>query len=303
MKKSTKYENLISQIRQSNLLFDEPLAKYTTIKIGGPADVFYNAQNTFDFLNIITVCRELKIPFFILGGGSNLIISDDGFRGVAIKNSNSIVQRIDDKRVAVGSGTQNGELIKNLVKFELSGLEFLAGIPGTIGGAIKKNARFRHPGNQKNQLTHDFIEKVLILTSDNKLKWIDKSQIKAENKAIIVAVLFKLKKSSSELIKTSIKEQLTWRATETSKQPSLPSPGCIFSNPSDKNNYPAGKMIDLCGLIGTRIGDVEISKDHANWIVNLGNGKASDVMAIIEICRKEVKRKFGVELELEVDVV
>jgi len=298
-----KYENLISQVGRGNLLFNEPLAKYTTIKIGGPADVFYNAQNTFDFLNIITICRELKIPFFIIGGGSNVIIGDTGFSGVVIKNIDSNVKKINDECVLATCGTSNSEFVKNLVKFELSGLEFLAGIPGTVGGAIKKNAHFRNPENKKNQLTHDFIEKLFVLTSDNKLKWIDKSQIKEENKAIIIAVIFKLKKSSSKLIKSSIKDQLAWRANKVPKQPSLPNAGCIFSNIANPNNYPAGKMIDLCGLMGTRIGDVEISRDHANWIVNLGGGKATDVMALIEICKKEVKKKFGVELKLEVDIV
>jgi len=311
MEKTAKYENLIRQIGQihstssgqSNLLFDEPLSKHTTIKIGGPADVFYNAQNTFDFLNIIITCRELEIPFFILGGGSNLIISDMGFRGVVIKNSDSNVKKINDQCILATCGTSNSELVKNLIDFELSGLEFLAGIPGTIGGAVKKNAHFRHPGDQQNQLVHDFIEKVFILTSENKLEWVDKSQIKAENKAIIVAVIFKLNPSSKELIKKSIKEQLSWRANKIPKQPTLPNAGCIFSNTANPDNFPTGKMIDLCGLMGTRIGDVEISKDHANWIVNLGNGKASDMMQLIKICKKEVKEKFGVDLKLEVDIV
>lgn len=300
---SSKYKQLINQMGQDNLLFNEPLAKYTTFKIGGPADIFYNAENTFDFLNMIICCREFKIPFFILGGGSNVIISDEGFRGIVIKNSDSSVKKIDDQCILTTCGTCNSELVKDLIKYELSGLEFLAGIPGTVGGAVKKNAHFRNPANQKNQLTHDFIEKVFILTSENKLAWIDKDEIKEENKATTTAVIFKLLKSSKESIKKSIKDQLTWRMTKTPKQPSLPNAGCIFSNVPNENNYPAGKMIDLCGLMGTRIGNVEISKDHANWIVNLGNGKASDVLKLIEICEKEVREKFDVELKLEVDLI
>ena len=298
-----KYKALVARIGRNNLLFDELLAKYTTFKIGGPADVFYNAKNTFDFLNMITTCHELKIPFFIIGNGSNLIVSDNGFRGVVIKNSGNAIQKIGDEQIIAESGTRNGELVKNLMEFELSGLEFLAGIPGTVGGAVKKNARFRHPENQKNQFTHDFIEKVFVLTSGNKLTWVSKDEIKKKNKAIIVAVIFKLIKSSKEFIKRSIENQLTWRMTKIPKQPNLPSAGCVFSNPLNLKNYSAGKMIDLCGLMGTRMGDVEISKDHANWIVNLGNGKASDVLRLIEICKEEVKKKFGVNLELEVDII
>ncbi len=273
------------------------LAEFTTFKIGGPADWFYQAKNEQDLIKAVDFCRYQKIPFFILGGGSNLLITDKGFRGMVIKLENK-EEKVDQEKITVGAGLQLAELVKLATDNNLSGLEFLAGIPGTVGGAIVGNA------GAWQQNIGDKIERVKVLDEKNQIQWFNRMDCQfgyrqsrfKKKKEIILAIEFALKKESPLTIKEKIKEYLAKRQS----QPKLFSAGCIFINPKPKA---AGNLIEECGLKGSRKNNAEISPFHANFIINHGGTKAEDVLELISLAKKKVREKFGINLEEEIIVL
>jgi len=287
---------------------NEPLAKYTTFKIGGPADFFVEVEEEEKLLNLIKLLKDLNLPYFILGGGSNLLVADEGFRGTIIKiqNSKFKIQKFDyvkdssgmdnsKFKIICGAGYLLGRLIEKTAKLGLTGLEFAAGIPGTVGGAVRGNA------GAWGQAIGDKVKRVKVLTSRGEIKWIEasdchfsyrQSQFK-KTKEIILEVELELEKGNKKEIQEKISQNLAKRTT----QPKEPSAGCIFVNPKP---LVAGELIDKCGLKGKRIGDAQISPKHANFIVNLGKAKAAEVIKLIKLIKEKVKEKFGVELEEEI---
>ena len=276
---------------------NEPLAKYTTFKIGGPADFFVEVEEEEKLPKLIKLLKELKLPYFILGGGSNLLVADEGFRGVAIKISN-IKYKISNRRIVVGAGVSLGRLVELASKNSLAGLEFAAGIPGTVGGAVRGNA------GAWGQAIGDRVKRVKILTPRGEIKWIKASDCHfsyrqsrfKKTKEIILEVELELEKGNKKEIQEKISQNLAKRAT----QPKEPSAGCIFVNPKP---FAAGELIDKCGLKGKRIGDAQISPKHANFIVNLGKARAAEVIKLIKLIKEKVKEKFGVELEEEISLL
>jgi UDP-N-acetylmuramate dehydrogenase len=287
---------------------NEPLGKYTTFKIGGPADFFVEVEEEEKLLKLIKLLKELKLPYFILGGGSNLLVADEGFRGMIIKiqNSKFKIQKFDyvkdssgmdnsKFKIICGTGYLLGRLIEKTAKLGLTGLEFAAGIPGTVGGAVRGNA------GAWGQAIGDRVKRVKILTPQGEIKWIKASDCYfsyrqsrfKKTKEIILEVELELEKGNKKEIQEKISQNLAKRAT----QPKEPSAGCIFVNPKP---LVAGELIDKCGLKGKRIGDAQISPKHANFIVNLGKAKAADVIKLIKLAKEKVKEKFGVELEEEI---
>ena len=254
---------------QSNIL----LANHTTFRVGGAARYFFDARGRDDLIRAVFFAKEKGLPFFILGGGSNLLVSDEGFDGLIIKIQNT-KYKIQDTKIITEAGTNLGDLVVASVRKGLTGLEWAAGIPGTIGGAVKVNAHAF--GSDISQLVKN-IEK-----EDN----------------IIFSVELELKKGDKEKSEKLIREYFIKRK-ET--QPlNYPSAGCIFKNPP---GCFAGKMIDDCGLKGERIGEAEISKKHANFIINLGGARAKDIAALIALAKTEVKKKFGLDLKEEIERV
>ena len=276
---------------------NEPLAKYTTFKIGGPADFFVEVGEEEKLLKLIKLLKELKLPYFILGGGSNLLVADEGFRGMVIKMSNVKCQMSNEK-IIVGAGVSLGRLVELASKNSLAGLEFAAGIPGTVGGAVRGNA------GAWGQAIGDRVKRVKILTPQGEIKWIKASDCHfsyrqsrfKKTKEIILEVELELEKGNKKEIQEKISQNLAKRAT----QPKEPSAGCIFVNPKP---FAAGELIDKCGLKGKRIGDAQISPKHANFIVNLGKAKAAEVIKLIKLIKEKVKEKFGVELEEEISLL
>jgi UDP-N-acetylmuramate dehydrogenase len=276
---------------------NQVLAEFTTFKIGGPADWFYQAKNEQDLIKAVSFCRYQKIPFFILGGGSNLLITDKGFRGMVIKLENK-EEKVLGEKITVGAGFKLGELVKLASDNNLSGLEFLAGIPGTVGGAVVGNA------GAWQQNIGDKVERVKVLDEKNQIQWFnridcqfDYRQSRFKNKKeIILAIEFVLKKENSLIIKERIKEYLSKRQS----QPKAFSAGCIFINPKPKS---AGDLIEKCGLKGTRKNNAEISPLHANFIVNHGGAKAKDMLELISLVKQKVKEKFGINLEEEITIL
>ncbi len=270
------------------------LAPYTTFKIGGLVDWFCETKNEQEVVKAIKFAKEKKLAFFILGNGSNLLVSDDGFRGVVIKMENEEVQ-INNEKILAEAGISLSKLANIAQENSLSGIEFMVGIPGTLGGVVFGNA------GAWQQNIGDKVERVKILDKDNQFKWLNHDECQfsyrqsrfKKNQEIILAVELKLEKGHQLEIKNLMNENLKKRES----QPKEPSAGSIFVNPKSQS---AGDLIEKCGLKGKQIGQAQISQKHANFIVNLGEAKAEDVVKLIALARLEVKKKFKIDLETEI---
>ena len=290
------------------------LKNYTTFKIGGRAKYFFIAKTKKDLFCAIIAAKKLKLPFFILGGGSNLLISDKGYNGLIINFKFSIFN-FQKNKIIVGAGTRLGELVNASAERRLTGLEWASGVPGTVGGAVFGNAG----AFQKSM--KDVVKEVEVLdTKDLRFKIYDfkkcqfgyrDSIFKHKKNLIILSVILNLKKGKKSEIKKKIKEYLNYKKE---RQPlNYPSAGSIFKNPSgfsagelgeeDESSslpFAAARLIEKCGLKGKRIGQAKISEKHANFIVNLGNARAKEVKKLINLIKKEVKKRFGTLLDEEI---
>jgi len=296
-----------SQIPNSKFQKNVLLKNYTTFRIGGKAEYFFVAKNKKDLIKAISVAKKLKLPFFVLGGGSNLLVSDKGFNGILIKIRNTKYEipacpaGRQNTKIMAEAGVMLGELVNILAKTELSGLEWAAGIPGTVGGAIFGNA------GAFNKSMKDVVKSVEALEVKNEkckvknfknrdCKFSYRDSIFKNNKnLIILSVTLQMKRGDKKEIENKIKKNLEQR---NKTQPlNFPSGGSIFKNPP---GFFAGELVKRCGLKGKKIGNVKISEKHSNFIVNLGNGKAKDVIKLIKLIKQKVKKKFGVTLEEEI---
>lgn len=270
------------------------LAPYTTFKIGGPTDWFCETKNEQEVVKAIKFAKEKKLAFFILGNGSNLLVSDDGFRGVVIKMENEEVQ-INNEKILAEAGISLSKLANIAQENSLSGIEFMVEIPGTLGGVVFGNA------GAWQQNIGDKVERVKILDKDNQFKWLNHDECQfsyrqsrfKKNQEIILAVELKLEKGNQLESKNLMNENLKKRES----QPKEPSAGSIFVNPKPQA---AGDLIEKCGLKEKQIGQAQISQKHANFIVNLGGAKAEDVVKLIALAQKEVRKKFGIDLKTEI---
>lgn len=301
------------------------LANFSTFKIGGKIKYFLKAKNEKEIVEAIKWAKEEKLSFFILGGGSNILFSDKKFKGLVIKIENCRLQIVDCKIVAE-AGVPLQKLVFESVKKGLSGLEFAAGIPGTLGGAIRGNAG-AFGGEMKN-----VVEKVRVLRVKNKEFKIEElkndecefgyreSIFKKKKNWIILSAILKLKKGKKKEIEKEIKEILKKRKE---RQPlDFPSAGSVFKNvPLEKVPkeiqeifkdkikrepfpcLPAGALIEAVGLKGYQIGGAKISEKHANFILNVKNAKAKDVLKLINLIKKKVKEKFKIKLKEEIEIV
>jgi len=290
------------------------LKNYTTFKIGGPAKYFFAAKTKGDLIEAVSVAKKLRLPFFILGGGSNLLISDDGFKELVIKIEN-LKLKIENSKLIVDAGVSLSKLVDISTKRGLTGLEWAVGIPGTVGGAVFGNAgAFQKSMKNVVKKVEVFDTKELRIENyglrDCRFGYKD-SVFKRNKNLIILSVALKLKKGKKSEIKKKIKEYLNYRK-ET--QPlNYPSAGSVFKNPSPSqvflkkfgraSGFSAGELIQKCGLKGKKIGQVQISEKHANFIVNLGNARAKDVKKLINLAKKEVKKKFKINLEEEIELL
>lgn len=280
---------------------NEILAGYTTFNIGGPADWFYEAKTEKDLLAAVVLARKNNLPWFILGGGSNLLVADEGFRGlvIAMRNTQCVIpasrQGGRDTKITADAGLPLAKIVDLATQNSLSGLEFAAGIPGTIGGAVRGNAgAWRQSVGEK-------VSAVKVADDNGQITWLDQkdclfsyreSRFKKTGE-IILAVELNLAKGNQTAIKNQVAENLAKRRC----QPGQPSAGCIFKNSPPVST---GALIDQVGLKGRKIGGAQISPQHANFIVNLGKAKASDVIELIKVIKTEVKKKFGVAVKEEI---
>lgn len=288
------WKNLKGKIR-----LEEPLRKHTTFKIGGPARFFIEPHDIADLKLSITSARKYKIPISVIGTGSNILIGDKGVKGIVLQLNSPFFRKIFIKRncLEAGSGVTLRQLIKAAGERGLSGVESLAGIPGTVGGALAMNAGAR----DKN--IGDVVQKVTIMDYNGNVKILSKKDIKFEYrksslaKYIILSGCIKLIKKNKKEIKDNIKKYLEYR--RNTQDTTLPNAGCIFKNPYRES---AGRLIDLCGLKGKRIGGASISLRHANFILNRKCARADDVIKLMSLIKKRVKYRFNINLEPEIKI-
>jgi UDP-N-acetylenolpyruvoylglucosamine reductase len=279
---------------------DEPLARHTTLRVGGPADVYAEPASEEDLAGALKFCGEHGLKFFVIGRGSNLLVRDGGFHGVVICLSSASFSRIEveGERLRCGSGVKLKNVAIEARRTGLSGLEFLEGIPGSVGGALRMNA------GAMGGTTFDVVESVCLMDSGGNVRELapEKMLVKyrgcgALKNQIALGAVFKGRMDSPESIaqRMSAFNQKRWAS-----QPAAPSAGCIFKNPP---SIPAGRLIDELGLKGLRIGGAAVSAEHGNFIVNDGNATARNVLELIALLRAKVKAARGIELETEVEII
>lgn len=296
---------------------DVLLSGYTTFKIGGPAKYFLIAQNVDDLIDAIEAARELSLPLFVLGGGSNLLVSDKGFDGLVVKLQITNF-KVQNNTIIAGAGIPLSKLVIESVNNNLTGLEWAMGIPGTIGGAVAGNAgAYGHS-------TSEVVKGVkVILPKDGSYKEYENSNCGFDYRnsrfkgagEIIVEVVLAFAAGDKERGWQKIKEIVSDR---NKKHPPYPSAGSVFKNYRLKDSDPlieqfpdltkkikggkiaVGHLIEQCGLKGKQIGGAKISEEHANFIVNPGGARAEDVVALIKLCQNEVKKKYNIILEEEI---
>ncbi|OWZ84132.1 UDP-N-acetylmuramate dehydrogenase [Natranaerobius trueperi] len=294
------YAKLISKI-SSPWYKNVPLKNLTSFKIGGPCDLFIELKSEQDLKTCLTVCYSNDIPWFLLGNGSNLLVADEGFRGVVLKLGDNFdyIQPIRQTEFKLGAASLLPQVANRLTNKGYSGLEWAAMIPGSIGGIARSNA---------GAFSNDFCNLLRSVdgykTNGDKIRY-SKSQLKfgyrysdlITQRVVVTSVNLSLSSDFNNTSKEKLKKLIQLRKQ---KQPHEPSAGSVFVNPP---GYTAGELVDLCGLKGYKIGGAQISTKHANFIVNRDDAKAQDVLDLINIAQTQVKEKFGVELKLEVKVL
>jgi len=292
---------------------NEPLAPYTTFKIGGPADLFFEATSADALANAVLAARRNDVPYFVLGLGANVLIGDRGFRGLVIRNTarrHEFRESGDECRLWTESGAIVKDLILESVNRGWSGLEHYVGIPSTVGGAVWQNLHFLSPApeRERTMFIAEVFESCEILSEENERKTVDADYVNFgyddtvfhHRRDIVLAATFKLTRADQAVLHRILQENLSWRG---GKHPWLewhPSAGSIFKK---IEGVGAGRLVDQCGLKGHRVGGAQISHIHANIMVNLGGATARDVRALIDLAQKTVEKNCGVHLEPEVGFI
>ena len=290
-----KFWNLLGKDR---VLVDEPMKRHTTFRIGGPADFFLLPSTVDEVRGIPEICREEELPYFILGNGSNLLVSDKGYRGVIIqlyRNFSNI--SVEGNEICASSGALLSQIAAAARNASLTGFEFAGGIPGTLGGAVFMNAG-AYGGELK-----DVLKEAVVMTEQGEILTLPvekldmgyrTSRIKKAGYLVLEARLV-LEQGDMDKIRDITKDLTEKRV---SKQPlEYPSAGSTFKRPE---GYFAGKLIMDAGLRGYQVGDAQVSEKHCGFVINKGNATAADVLTLIENVREKVQEQFGVTLEPEV---
>ncbi|MEO8946056.1 MAG: UDP-N-acetylmuramate dehydrogenase [Gemmatimonadaceae bacterium] len=298
---------LAARLDQTRLVRDEPIAPYTTFRIGGPADLFYSADSADDLAAAITAARQCGVPFFMLGLGANILVGDRGFRGLVIRNCARHFDFQKDSHLHAESGVIMGDLIPQAVERGWAGLEHYVGIPSTVGGAVWQNLHFLSPAPERERTT--FIAEVVqscdILSAEGERRTVDNAYLQFgyddsifhHRNDYALAVTFRLTHGDTATMHRIIQENLSWRGARHPWLQFHPSAGSIFRK---IEGVGAGRLIDQLGMKGHRIGGAQISHIHANIMVNLGGATAHDVRELISLAQQRVRDELGHELTPEI---
>lgn len=285
------------------VLFDQTMDEFTTFRVGGPVDAVCFPTALGQLQSLVRWLTAEEIPYLTVGRGSNLLFPDQGFKGVVIILEGELAaiepSGTDNHEVMAGGGLSIVELLSHCITNGLAGLEFLSGIPGTVGGAVAMNA-----GAYGEEISN-WIQAIYVVTEQGDYMGKDRSKMRVtyrnlslEKGAIVVTVRFRLNRDEPMMIRDRIRRNL---ARRKEKQPlEFPSAGSVFKNPPD---HYAAKLIEQSGLKGTTIGGAVVSPKHANFIVNMGEATASDILALMKLVQEKVKEDTGIDLEPEIRVV
>ena len=290
-----KFNDLLGE---EKVKVDEPMKRHTTFRIGGPADCFLLPSTEEELQGILKICKDEKMPYFILGNGSNLLVSDKGYQGVVVQLYRNFGQiRVEDSRIHAQAGALLSGIAAAAREASLTGFEFAGGIPGTLGGAVVMNAG-AYGGEMK-----DVLKEVTVLTPEGGVLTLQadelhmgyRTSVIKEAGYIVLEAVISLEKGDQEEIRSRMQELAGMR---TSKQPlSYPSAGSTFKRPE---GYFAGKLIMDSGLRGYQVGGAQVSEKHCGFVINTGNATAKDVTTLMSDVQRIVLEKFGVKLEPEV---
>lgn len=291
-------EQLVDISGEQNVIQNEPMKRHTTFRIGGPCDIFIKPRSIEEIRQIIEVVKENKVPYYVVGNGSNLLVSDDGYRGVIINLFNNFSDiTVEGNTITASAGALLGKIGYTALKNSLTGFEFATGIPGTLGGAVVMNAG-AYGGEMK-----DVLSEVTVLTKEGELLTLKADELElgyrtsiiAKKDYIVLEGKIQLKPGEPDKIKAVI-DDLAFRRRD--KQPlEYPSAGSTFKRPKD--NF-AGKLIMDAGLRGYTSGGAMVSDKHCGFVINKGDATCEDVIKLTDHVKEEVKNQFGIELELEV---
>lgn len=286
---------------EEQICIGEPMARHTTFRVGGPADYFAEPKNEKELAEIRRLCREEGIPCYILGNGSNLLVSDRGYRGVMILLGKAWSEiTADGSRICAGAGALLSAVAKQAWNAGLTGLEFAAGIPGTVGGGLVMNA-----GAYGSEMAA-VLESADVLTAEGEVLTLSAKELSLgyrtscipEKEYVVLRAVFALRPGDRDAVAGRMKELAAQRRQ---KQPlEYPSAGSTFKRPQ---GYFAGKLIQDAGLRGFCVGGAQVAEKHCGFVINKGDATASDIMKLCREVQKEVRDRFGVELELEVKVL
>jgi UDP-N-acetylmuramate dehydrogenase len=298
-------EQMVARFGAERVRADERLARYTTFKVGGPAEWFLESRASDEVVDALRIAHASGVPVTLLGGGSNVLIGDRGVRGLVIRPRGGVIEQIDSDRVRSDAATTINGLVRWTIQRGIAGLEAWAGTPGTVGGAIFGNAHFG------GRLIGELVESVRLagvdgdtrdLSRDEMEFGYDRSRLQKTGEVLLSAI-FRVSIGDPAALRAVARQSLAYR--KKTQPLDTPSAGCIFQNP-DRAEVPAdipasaGALVDRAGLKGTAHGDARVSPTHGNFIVNEGQATAADIRSLIDLCRARVTRQFGVALREEI---
>jgi UDP-N-acetylmuramate dehydrogenase len=298
---SAEDRELLLELAGDAVAFDAPMAKRTTLRMGGPADAWVAPASTDTVAEVARACSERNLPVVALGAGTNLLVRDGGIRGVVLVTRNlRALERVGETEVRVEAGVSTGKLLSSATKWELGGVEFLGGVPGSVGGGLVMNAgtylgEFKDVTRQVTSVRLD--DGALVCRDNEQCGFVYRGSALPGEEIVVEARLTLAPRARAEIEA----DVAALRAQRKEREPrGVHVVGSVFKNPPD--DY-AGRLIEAAGLKGTRIGDAECSPAHANWLVNTNAASAADMLALIDLVRSKVREQFGVDLELEVKVL
>lgn len=303
-------DQLASALDREYLRTSVPLAPYTTFRIGGPADVLYDATSADALATAVATARRLGMPWFVLGLGANILVGDRGFRGLVIRNVARRVEFQADGIVRAESGMVVADLIPAAVDRGLSGLEHYVGIPSTVGGAVWQNLHFLSPApaRERTMFIAEVVHGVELIDPHGVRRTVDREGMRFgydtsllhQPGHVALSAIFQLQAGDPATMRRVMEENLTWRGARHPRLETHPSAGSIFKK---IEGVGAGRLIDECGLKGFRMGGAQIFSQHANIIVNVGGATAADVRALIRHVQETVAGRFNQHLEPEIGLI